>query len=113
MRPGSATRCGSWRKKSCRNSASTRLAKRRSERAGAVQFDAERVEQARPARRHQPQRAAVALVSEPAALQATPADFRADMTGDVIAPLAPIEAGPAIDAPAARLLVQIGAEAFE
>jgi len=43
-------------------------------------------------------------------LQTAPTDFRADATGDVITPLAPIEAGPAENPPGARLRRQIGTE---
>ena len=67
-----------------------------------VQVDTESIEQPRPAGRGQPQRAGIALAREPAEREAAAPDLRAHQTGDVIAALAPIEAGPAEDAFAAR-----------
>src|SRR6266508_5902363 len=65
------------------------------------QLDAEAVEQPAFPGRGQAQRAAIALPREPAELQAAAPDLRAHQTGNVIAALAPIEAGPAEDSLAA------------
>src|SRR5216683_5570161 len=74
-----------------------------------LEIDAESLVQSRSPGRGQSQDAAVALAVDPAQLQAAVPDRRADQTGDVVAALAPIEAGPAEDALAARL--EAGAEA--
>src|SRR5689334_15148447 len=59
----------------------------------------------------EPQRAGVAHPCQPDPLEAAAADLGADVAGDVIAPLAPVEAGPAIDAALIGLRRERGAEA--
>src|SRR5262249_1798507 len=68
----------------------------------------ESVEQTRPARRGQQQRAAVTLALEPAELETAAPDFRADKAGEVRPALTPVEAGPAEHALALR--IQVGPE---
>ena len=53
------------------------------------------------------------LPHEPAAFETAPANFGSDMAGDVIAPLAPIQAWSAEDAAAARGRHKRAAEAIE
>src|SRR5262245_9308946 len=68
----------------------------------------ESVEQPRPARRGQAQRAAVTFALEPAELETAAPDFRADKAGDVRPALAPVEAGSAEHPLAPR--IQVGCE---
>src|SRR5262245_48056312 len=75
------------------------------------QLHTERFGQPNPPLRREPQRAGVARAREPAALEAAAADLGADEARDVIAPLAPVEAGPAIDAAAVGLRGERRAEA--
>src|ERR1035438_10378109 len=74
------------------------------------QIDTERLAQATAPRRRHAHRAAVALTGEPAELQATAPDFGADKTGEVIAPLAPIEAGAAENPSAGRFRRKLNPE---
>src|SRR5712692_5612330 len=67
-----------------------------------AQVDTKNIDQPRPSCRGQPQRAGIALPGEPAECETPAPTLRAHQTGDVIAALAPIEAGPAEDALAAR-----------
>ncbi len=62
-----------------------------------IQVDTKRVAQPDSSSRGDLDRAAVAFAGEPAKLKAPLQQLRADLAGDVIAPLAPIEAGPAED----------------
>src|ERR1051325_3692122 len=73
----------------------------------------EGLSQAAPPLGRQPQRASVAHPRQPAALEAAAAELGADVARDVTAPLAPVEAGPAIDAAARALRRQRGAAAGE
>src|SRR5262245_9382544 len=69
----------------------------------AVERDPEGIAQPGASALGQPQRPAVAQPCDPAEFEAAAANLGADMAGDVVAALAPVETGSAVDAPRRRL----------
>src|SRR5262249_19501818 len=77
------------------------------------QLNTESLGQAAASFGRQPQRAGIAHAGEPSALEAAAANLGADETREMVAPLAPIEARPAIDAAALRFRQGRGTEALK
>src|SRR4030081_2886038 len=76
-----------------------------------AKLNTECLDQSAAAGRGELQRAGVAHAREPAAFEAAAADLGAGVARDVIAPFAPVEARPAIDAALRSLRREHGAEA--
>jgi len=67
-----------------------------------IQLDAERIAKAAPPDRCHADRAGVAPPGQPAQLETSAPDFRADKSGDMVAAFAPVEAGATENPAAAR-----------
>src|ERR1051326_5174249 len=96
-----------------RHAPRTRVGAIRAFGAIAPYVDAEHFAKSRVSRRRDPQRTRIAFARKPTQLETVPAHRRADEAGDMIAPLAPVEARAAEDAPTAGLCRQVDAEIGE
>src|SRR5687767_4122111 len=108
LHPGHASSSSPERERQ-ENTATLRAAKNRPRRI-FPESHAKRLGQTTAALGRELQRAGVAHAREPAAFEAAAADLGADMACDVIAPFAPVEARPAIDAAVLGVRREHGAE---